>query len=296
MPNQTRGIGAHVSASGGVEKAMQRVADIGGTVAQVFSGSPRVWKKPSLADIDVDTLYSEMQKNNVESIFTHALYLVNLASNKPDLIQKSLKALRHDLSFDSLIKGSGVVVHLGSHQGRGWDAVREQVAENISALLKDTPDDSRFLIENSAGQKGKLCSELTEIKWLLDTLEAKLGADVVAKRVGWCMDTCHAYCAGYQLATKESEKNEKNSLHQAITQAKLWDSLKLIHVNDAKDPFGSGRDRHQNLGDGEIPTADLKAFLTSKEVGAIPLVLEVPGIDGKGPDAENISRLKKLLA
>ena len=285
-----RSIGAHVSASGGVEKAMQRVADIGGTVAQVFSGSPRVWRKPSLDDIDLVKLSSERQKNNVESIFTHALYLVNLASNKPDLIQKSLKALRHDLSFDSLVKGSGVIVHLGSHQGRGWDAVREQVAENVISLLKDTPDDSRFLIENSAGQKGKLCSELTEIKWLLDSLSERLGADLVAKRVGWCMDTCHAYCAGYQFSSGE------NSLHQAITQAKLWDSLKLIHVNDAKDPLGSGRDRHQNIGDGEIPIADLKSFLTSKEVASIPLVLEVPGLDGNGPDAENISRLKKLVA
>lgn len=294
MANQKRGIGAHVSASGGVEKAMQRTADIGGNVAQVFSGSPRVWKKPSLDDIDTTKVYSEQEKNDVQSIFTHALYLVNLASDKPELVAKSLKALAHDLSFDSLVKGSGVVVHLGSHQGKGWEAVREQVADNIAQLIKDTPKGGRFLIENSAGQKGKLCSDLSEIRWLLDALKERLGATEVEKRLGWCFDTCHGFCAGYTLDTKDD--GEVVSAHRIISEQELWDSLKLIHVNDARDPQGSGRDRHANIGDGEIPVAAMKAFLTSKEAARIPLVLEVPGLDGKGPDAENIDRLKKLVS
>ena len=283
-----RKIGAHVSAAGGLGKAIERAHKIGANCAQIFSGSPRVWKRKDLQDFNVKNMFSKREKLNVEPIFTHSLYLVNLATDKPDLLRKSFDVLQYDLQLDSLIKGSGIIVHLGSHTGRGWDAVKEQVAEQISKLLESTPKDSTFLIENSAGQNGKLCSDLAEIRWLLNEVDA-------GKRLGWCLDTCHAHAAGYSLG----ESNHSlvfTTVIEAITKLDLWDTLKCIHVNDSKDKFDSGRDRHENIGQGNIPKDDLQFFLNYEKVQKIPLLTEVPGYDGKGPDAKNIDYLKDICS
>jgi len=231
-----KNIGAHVSAAGGIENTPKRAADIGCNSIQLFSGSPRVWRKPDLAKHNTDKFFSEMKKNGILSVFTHAIYLVNLASDKPELIEKSLATLKYDMSFDGLVKGSGVIVHLGSHQGRGWEAVRNQVAAHVKEVIATSPKEATFLIENSAGQKGKLCSDLSEIRWLLD--------EVDSPQLGWCFDTCHGFTAGYSL---------NSSTIDIISELELWSTLKCIHVNDSRDEFGSGRDRHANLGEVNIP-------------------------------------------
>jgi deoxyribonuclease IV len=288
----TRRIGAHVSASGGLEKAIIRAHDIGANCAQIFSGSPRVWKRKNLTEFDTSKMFSKMKELDVKPIFTHSLYLINLASDNPDLVRKSFDVLKYDLEFDSLIKGSGIIVHLGSHMGRGFDVVKHQVADQIIKLLKTTPQNSTFLIENSAGQKGKLCSDLSEIRWLMDEIATKLDSQS-NKRLGWCLDTCHVYAAGYSLG-QSSESLIAKSVIDEITRLKLWNSLKCIHVNDSKDSFDSGRDRHENIGQGKIPHADLAYFLNHPKVKNLPILTEVPGYDGQGPDAKNIAYLKKL--
>ena len=204
--------------------------------------------------------------------------------------------LKHDLEFDALVRGSGVVVHLGSHQGRGWEAVREQVGQSLVKICQTTAPASRLLIENSAGQNGKLCSDLSEIRWLFDYLSKELGQATVDSRFGWCLDTCHAFCAGYALGNEAlaTGLGRGKQLADAITESQLWDGLKVIHVNDSRDPFASGKDRHANIGDGQIPAADLKHFLNLPQVKPIPLIMEVPGLEGEGPDAENINRLKAI--
>lgn len=273
----TRKIGAHVSAAGGLDKAIERAHAIGANCLQLFSGSPRVWKRSPLESFAVEKMFSKQKELLVEPIFTHSLYLVNLASENPELIAKSAQALSFDLQFDALIKGSGIIVHLGSHQKRGWLAVREQVARVITEILSTAPNNATFLIENSAGQSGKLCSDFAEIRWLLDQVQSP--------QLGWCLDTCHAHASGLRLDTTALEQ---------ITALKLWDSLRCIHVNDSKDPHASGRDRHENLLAGTIPQAELTAFLHAPELAHIPLILEVPGLDGMGPDAANITTLQEL--
>ena len=273
-----RYIGAHVSASGGLEKAVERAEAIGCNTLQLFSGSPRVWKRKELAEVSTEKMFSLRGKYNMGPVFTHSLYLVNLASEKPELLEKSLRVLKYDMAFDSKINGSGIVVHLGSHLGRGWEAVREDVAAHISEVLAESPDDATFLIENSAGQKGKLCSDLSEIAWLL--------AQISSPKLGWCFDTCHAHAAGHRLPDVGKE----------IGALGLWESLQCIHVNDSRDDLGSGRDRHENLGKGNISEADFKHFLALPELQDIPLILEVPGLDKKGPDAPNVVVLKEYAA
>lgn len=275
-----RKIGAHLSTAGGVDKAVERAHALGANALQVFSGSPRMWRRTPLANIDAQKIWSNQEKYLVKPIFTHALYLVNLASNNQELVEKSIQALIHDLNFDAYIKGAGVVVHLGSHQGRGFAAVKNELVKRIKVILANTPSNSTFIIENSAGQNGKIASDLTEIKWLVEQLKSK--------RVKWCFDTCHGFAAGKKLVGVDSVINE-------IEQFSLLESLACLHVNDSRDPFGSGRDRHANIGEGELGLETLKEFLSDQRLAKIPIITEVPGADGNGPDKENITRLWKLV-
>lgn len=281
--SQPRRIGAHLSTTGGVDKAVERAYAIGATALQVFSGSPRMWQRTPLEKIDTQKIQAAQEKLNVTLIVTHALYLVNLASDNPDLVTKSMNALKHDLTFDAHIGGAGIIVHLGSHQGRGFEAVKEQVAKRIEEILLDTPPDSRFLIENAASRNGKLGGDLAEVQWLLNAVDSP--------RLGWCFDTCHGFAAGYSLG----ETGERLALAE-MEKLGLFEKLWCIHVNDSKDAPGSNRDRHDNIGDGQIPAADLKHFLNDPRLADILLITEAPGLDGNGPDAENIRRITNLVS
>lgn len=278
-------LGAHVSTAGGIDKAFERAAAIGANCMQIFSGSPRFWARADVSKYNTAELVAAQKKYNVSPIFTHCLYLINLASEKPELVVKSCDAIKYDLTFDAQISGGGVVVHLGSSQGRGWEPVREQVAECLRDIMANTPQNSRLLIENAASQKGKIGGSLAEIRWLLD--------EVGSPRLQWCFDTCHGFAAGHNLGAPNAN-DEKLGAIEEIDRYHLWEDLACIHVNDSRDPLASERDRHANLGEGQIPSADLKFFLNSPLVRSKPLILEVPGIDGEGPDSENMHRLQAL--
>lgn len=296
-------IGAHVSAAGGIHKAIERAAAIGCNCLQVFSASPRSWRRPDIEAIASKQIVSEriqplQRELHISLIVTHSMYLVNLASPKPEQLEKSRQVLEFDLEFDARVSGGGVVVHPGSHLGKGWEAVKEQVAEQIALILKNSSEEATLLLENSAGQNGKLCSDLAEIRWLLDQINSP--------RLGWCVDTCHAFAAGYALgentpkisqeATKKikPENIRSKTLLQEITTYNLWKELQVVHVNDSRDPFASGRDRHANIGEGEFLLQDLAFFLRDSNIRQKPLILEVPGQEGNGPDAINIDRIKNI--
>lgn len=278
-------IGAHVSTAGGLHLAAARAQAIGANCAQIFSGSPRIWQRQPMEKVDANKLFSEQEKYGVEKIYIHALYLTNLATENPELAAKSVRALIYDLSYASHIKASGVIVHVGSHQGRGWAAACDLIAERLKEILAQTPTDSFFLIENSAGQKGKVNSDLAEIRWLLD--------EVKSPRLGWCLDTCHAFSAGYGFTAQQAGKA---LLIDEIEKYQLWDSLKVIHVNESQGKQGGGVDRHANLGEGQIGNQPLRELLTHPKLAQLPLLLEVPGFAGAGPDQQNVELLKQLVS
>ncbi len=277
-----------MSAAGGPHKAVERAAAIGCNCAQVFSGSPRSWRRKPIEELDIDKVARAREQHTVSPLVTHALYLINLASENQDLIDNSMQALSYDLAFDAKIGGAGVVVHLGSHQGRGWDTVQELVLRRVATLVEQAPPEASFLIENSAGQQGKLSTDLAEIRWMLDQL--------ASPQVGWCFDTCHAFAAGYALGKPNGKtENGRGYAVDEIDRLGLWEELRCVHVNDSRDPFASGRDRHANINDGLIPPDDLVYFLNLQQIEKLPLILEVPGIDNDGPDAENVRRLRAHL-
>lgn len=297
-------LGGHVSAAGGFEKAVDRAVAMGANCMQLFSGSPRVWRRTELESLKLDKFYSKIKENNFGPIITHSLYLVNLASDKPESRAKSVAALKYDMAFDALVNGWGIVVHLGSHQGRGWSAVRELVVQELVTIIESSPLASRLLVENSAGQKGKLCSDLEELRWVLDAVRRQLSPERQGQ-IGWCVDTCHAHAAGYSLSAKPANGPDVamlnvgggRSLAGEIDRLQLWSDLKCIHVNDSRDAFGSGRDRHANLGRGQIAVVEFKEFLQLPQIlkHDIPLIMEVPGLDDQGPDKPNLDTLKQWL-
>lgn len=277
-------IGAHVSTAGGIFTAPKRAKDIGANAVQIFCSSPQMWSKNKLAKEKTDLYLQEVTKQGILSTTIHAQYLINLASDNPEILEKSKLSLSVDLDACSKIGAVGVVVHIGSHQGRGWEAVKEQLASEIANALEASDEKAVFLIENAAGQNGKVCSDLRQIRWLLDAVK---GGD----RLGWCLDSCHAYNAGYSLVPMDGEK----FLFGTIDELDLASALRVVHVNDSRDEYLAHKDRHANLYEGNIGKEMMGAFVTHPTLAGLPLILEVPGADKKGPDKENIDRLIALL-
>lgn len=278
-----RRIGGHVSSSGGITNAITNTLAIGGNALQIFAGSPRMWAR-SLYSLKVAEEFKQLAfRHEIFPIYIHALYLTNLASDNQEMLAKSIAALTTDMTNSSAIGGAGVVLHIGSHQGRGWSNDRDQVIRAIKEVLSQTPENSILLLENSAGQQGKIGS-LIELKDILDAIPSD--------RLRVCLDTAHAFEAGYNFTTTEGLEMWIKEIESTISLAKI----ELFHLNDSKTPLGSGRDNHQNIGDGFIGEVGLKALINHPKLSHLPLILEVPGIEGMGPDKENIDRVKALIA
>lgn len=275
----TRRIGAHLSVAQGLVHAAQEMIDKGGNCLQIFSASPRVWARKPLDSFPYEDYRAFCRAHDFGPTIVHAMYLINLATDNPDLLKKSIQVLQYDLRFASKLGAMGVVVHPGSHQGRGFAETRRQVSAAIVEILQETPKDSILFLENAA-QKGKIGADLHELRAYLDDVEAA----GFGGRLQWCYDTCHGFCAGYSV----------HDLTVKLTELKLWDSLAAVHLNDSRDPQNSGRDRHANLGEGKMGKAELEAFLQHPKFQKLPVFMEVPGFDGEGPDAKNVAIAKKL--
>lgn len=275
-----RRVGGHVSIAGGISNAIQNTADIGGNCMQIFAGSPRLWYRQLWQDDVVNEFLSLISKHNLSPVFIHALYLVNLATDKSDLLQKSVDSLIMDLQNGALINSSGVIVHIGSHQGRGFDGAKNQIVSSIKKVL-DATKTTKFLLENDAGQNGKIGS-LEELSYLL--------SEIKSERLGICLDTAHLFASGYDLR----DKQETKKLLQELKTHNLISQINLIHLNDSATDLGSGRDNHADLGKGKIGLDGLKNFVNQAELLHLPLILETPGPNKMGPDSNNVAIAKSF--
>jgi deoxyribonuclease IV len=282
-----RRVGAHLSISGGLYKAVESVVSKGGNCLQIFSSSPRMWMSKLPSKEEVERFNQLAKENDVKPVIIHAKYLVNLASDNLELVEKSRKSLEFDFKVGEMIKAAGVVVHLGSHLGRGFEVVKDQLVEEIKKILKASSGSVKFLIENVAQKKGKIGYRLEEIRLLIEAVDSS--------RLGWCLDTCHAYSAGYSLGKDLGNALLGFDIVDEVKRLKLVESLDCLHINDSRDVFDSGRDRHANLGEGEIGLEALKSFLGESVFNHLPLIIETPGFDNKGPDKRNLDILKSLI-
>ena len=275
-----RYVGGHVSIAGGLEKSITNTLAIGGNTLQIFAGSPRLWSRKLFDQENINQFLQAKNKNKIGPVFIHALYLVNLASNKPDLIKKSIDSLIIDTKNGDKIGCLGVVIHIGSHQGRGFDSAKKSIIDALLLVLENTKD-TPLLLENDAGQKGKVGS-IEELGYLL--------SEISSDRLGVCLDTAHLFASGFDLR----DAHKTRELIQHLSDQKVLDKVRLIHLNDSATELGSGRDNHADLGKGKIGLTGLKNFVNQKELLHLPLILETPGPDKMGPDIHNIEIAKSL--
>lgn len=276
-----RFLGGHVSAAGGPSKAIQRSVDIGANSLQIFAGSPRSWARSLYSQNEIEKYKQQKNQFIAGPLFIHALYLINLASADQDNLKKSIDSLVMDLKNGDLLGCSGVVVHIGSHLGLGFEKVQEQLVRVIKEVLDQTKS-TPLLLENTSGQKGKI-GTLDDLTSLISSIDNH--------RLGICLDTAHLFESGVDLR----EKSQIDNYLLDLKNRHLLDRVKLIHLNDSKTALGSTKDEHENIGDGQIGEVGLKNFITHPLLTGTPIILEVPGIKGDGPDRENIDIVKSLL-
>lgn len=270
-------IGAHVSIAGGFEKCIERIEKIGGNVLMTFASSPRSLKTQSLKQKTIDAYLQKKKESNIQSHFFHAPYLINLASDSKINLRIGLDCLIFYQQLASQIGVVGSILHIGSHKGVGLSAKIDQVVRALNEALDSTPKGTKLFLENSAGQSGSIGSDFEEISKIIDRIGDR-------SKVGVCLDTQHAFAAGYTLETVLEKFNK-------IVGIKY---LNVIHLNDSKTEFNSHVDRHENLGKGTIGKESLKNFVNDKRLANIPFILEVPG-DGEGPRKKDIDYVKDLI-
>ncbi|HEY8235682.1 MAG TPA: deoxyribonuclease IV [Gaiellaceae bacterium] len=277
-------LGAHVSTSGGIHTAIDRIEAMGGDCVQIFTQSPRAWRPTNHDPANFERFKERRAEAGIGDVICHAVYLINLASPNDELYEKSVAALENTVDVASGIEADGVVFHVGSHQGAGFEVSLKRVVPALRKALKRCSETTWLLIENTAGTGDTIGRSIDELAALYDALDAH-------ERLGICLDSCHLYASGYDVTNRE----ELDRLLGEVDQRIGLERLRALHVNDSKTPLGSNRDRHDNIGEGLIGE-ELGVFLSHPKLQGLPAYLEVPGTDGHGPDAEQVRKLKELHA
>jgi deoxyribonuclease-4 len=276
-------IGAHVSQSGGLEKAVERGVERGCEAIQIFNQSPRMWRPTAYTEDDYRTFRAALKESSIKTVLIHAVYLLNCASEDKEIRDKSLTSLIQSLRVGDGIGAVGVVLHPGSaKQGdvskaitRAGRVIQEALAESERCQLH---------LEDTAGAGGTLGRSFDELNRLL---EAAGGHE----RIGVCLDSCHLYASGYDISTAEGLQETLDECDRTVGLKRLHS----LHLNDSMVRLGSNRDRHAILGQGELGDKGCAIFLSEPRFERLPCVLET-GQDGGAPAAEDVAKAKKLRA
>ena len=277
-------IGAHVSSSGGIHTAIDRAEAIGAESVQVFTQSPRDVAADEPPAGERRALQGAPRGGRIGGVLCHALYLVNLASPKDDIYEKSVTAMCNTVDAGCAIEADGVVFHIGSHLGAGMDVGLERVVEAMKKVLDRCSETTWLLMENSAGAGGTIGRSVEELALVFERLDGH-------PRLGVCLDSCHLYVSGYDVTDEAALDAMLDELDREIG----LDRLRALHVNDSKAPLGSNLDRHDNVGKG-LMGEQLGVFLGHPKLQGLPAVLEVPGATATARTPSQVKATKKLHA
>jgi deoxyribonuclease IV len=273
--------GAHCS--GGVKKALEKAVDMNADVVQLFVQSPRTWRFPNHKPEDLEAFSGRHDELGIPAL-VHGLYLVNLAAPDDAIYQKSVDTMRSTVDAAGSIGADGVVFHVGSHLGAGFEAGLERVVPALQQVLERTNERTWVLMENAAGTGGTIGRSVDELAVIFDALDKH-------ERLGLCLDSCHWYASGVDVTDQAALDAALEEVDERIG----LDRVRALHANDSKAPLGSNRDRHDNIGEG-LMGEGLGVFLAHPRLQKLPAVLEVPGKDGHGPNAEEVQKLRDLHA
>ncbi len=279
-------LGCHLSISGGLEKTIARAEELQINALQIFSHNARSWKMGPLKPDEAKRFIEHRRRAHIEYAVIHTIYLINLASPDPKNFKLSVQALTDEVQRAGELKIPHVTTHIGAHLGQGAERGVERIIEAINAVLaspqaKNAPD-VKILLENSAGEGTELGATFAELGEVLKNIKYR-------ERVGVCIDTCHAFAAGYDLTTPQGLEETLTELDRAVG----LESVELIHVNDSKFPLGARRDRHEHIGQGYIGSEGFRLIVNHPALKEKPFILETPK-DDDSSDPMNLARIRAL--
>jgi len=275
-------LGAHVSVAGGLEKAFANGLDVGCKALQIFTKNANRWQARPITETEAATFRQTWQESGIGPVIAHDAYLINLASPKGGVWEKSKAALRDELCRCAQLGITDLVMHPGAHLGSGVDVGLERIRQAFREILPESPPQVRLLLENTAGQGSYLGGDFAHLAALLEGFDEQ--------RFGICFDTCHAHTAGYDLSSTEGYERVMTEFDRLIG----FDKLKAFHLNDCLKPCGSKVDRHTHIGQGTIGRAGFACLMQDQRFVEIPMVLETPKGDHGEMDRANLSVLRQL--
>ncbi|KUG20828.1 MAG: deoxyribonuclease IV [Methanomicrobiaceae archaeon] len=275
-------VGCHVSIAGSIDLAVARALERGCDTFQIFTRNPRGWKAKELDERTAAAFSERLHAAGIGPVFDHMPYLPNLASPDKEIYEKSVAALTAELERCGMLAIPYLITHLGHHGGSGLESGQARVSAAINRALSDAGGGVMLLLENTAGEKNGVGSTCEDIGKIMDGIE-DIG------RIGTCLDTCHAFAAGYDLRTQDGIED---MLGQYDDQIGL-ERLKVIHLNDSRGGLGSRVDRHEHIGMGGIGEEGFCRILRSPVIRLLPLICETP-VDDRRDDAGNIAKVREL--
>jgi len=275
-------LGKHVSIAGGLDKAVGRADKINCNALQIFVKNPRGWSIRDLRNNEVEKTKNNIKKLNMNPLVVHSSYLINLATPKDELWQKSLDVLKKEYKRSKKIGADYLVLHPGNHTGSGIKQGTKQIQRGLNDIFDNISSKGpMILLENVAGRGTAIGSKFEELYDIIKNVDEN-------ERVGVCLDTCHTFAAGYGLKEKKELENTLNNFDKKIG----LDKLKIIHINDSKNKFASQKDEHAHIDKGEIGKKAFEMIINHDLLKDIPFILETPQFEGKDKDVELLWSLK----
>ena len=278
-------LGVHVSIVGGMDKSVDRALDLGCDIFQIFSSNPRSWRSKPISDLERGRFVARLRESGLHLAIDHMPYLPNLASSKEDVYTKSVHALTTELMRCQILGIPYLVTHLGSHLGMGQKKGLELIGNALETAFSSAENDVVLLLENSAGTKNSMGSTFEDIAAIIES------SNLNRRRLGVCLDTCHLHASGYELRTSAGLETTLDQFQSCIGLERLL----LIHLNDSQGVQGSGLDRHEHIGLGEIGIQGFRAILGHPVLQSLPMILETP-VNSCRDDRENIAVVRQLAS
>lgn len=275
--------GFQISISGGFSRVVARAKYLGCETIQIFSGNPRGWKNKPLSLAEVTKFKEEVKKEKINPVFVHMPYLPNIASPRENLYFKSIKSLQEDLVRTEKLGATYLVLHVGSRITSSEAEAMGRITQAVNHALAQVKNRVIVLLENTAGQGTAIGYSFSQIKELLNGIDNK-------NRGGVCLDTAHAFEAGYDLSEKEELEKAIEEFDRLIGLEKLY----LLHLNDSKTPLSSRVDRHWHIGDGYIGREGFRRIINNPELSHLPAILETPRKSDED-DLKNMSVVRDLV-
>lgn len=278
-----RRLGVHTSIAGGIHLSVERARNLGCTTIQIFSHNPRQWFAPGIPEGEVKEFRRLRALYDIRPLFIHTSYLINLCALNIDVFNKSLHLLVREMEIADLLNADYVVLHTGSSSQDTEGNARKRAVAALKAISGLGSWKARLLLENTAGERGDISSKIKDLAEIIDDT----GGGLIG---GVCIDTCHAFAAGYDL-------RDKNGISELIREIDIHiglDAVKLIHLNDSKRQHNSKVDRHEHIGEGGIGMEGLRMFVNHSAIMSVPLILETPK-KSEDDDQRNLKTVRDLL-